>query len=259
MLKPIPILCTALHVGKGTTLYHSGPSLDKGPMPAVFYFALSGEDSLCLDPFNQVVQFLSPYPVRVFSLTLPGHEANLPKENAINIWAEDIAKGKNFFSTFFDSVIESIDFALRKNFTEEGKIAVAGLSRGGFIASHIAAIDPRIHFLLLFAPLTVLKNAKEFTSLQDNAFVESMSLVHLSKDLCERHVRAYIGNRDIRVNTRACFDFIDQLSEDAFSKKIRSPQVEMVISPSVGHQGHGTPPHIFQEGANWLAKCLCHN
>jgi hypothetical protein len=256
MLKPTPITCSAISVNNEITLFHTGPSLDKGPMATVFYFALSGEDSLCLDPFNQIVQFLSNHNIRIFSMTLPAHEANLPPQNAINVWAEDISKGRNIIQDFCEMANTAIDFAVQKGFTLDNKIALAGLSRGGFIASHLAAINDKARFLLLFAPLTDLKFAKEFENIKDHPIVLSLDLAHIIEKICDRHIRAYIGNRDKRVSTRSTFDFIENLSNHAFDKKMRSPQVELIISPSIGHLGHGTPPQIFKNGADWLIECL---
>jgi len=256
MLEPKPIACSLIKVNNEIGLYHTGPSLDKGPMPAVFYFALSGEDSLCLDPFNQPVQFLSGHDVRVFSLTLPGHEANLPPQNAINLWAEDISKGTNIVQDFCEMASIAIEFAIKENFVLPEKIASAGLSRGGFITAHLAAINENIKFLLMFAPLTNLKLAKEFKDLRDHPIIESLSLSRISEKICDKHIRIYIGNHDQRVSTRSAFDFAEDLSQKAFQKKIRSPQVEMIISPSIGHMGHGTPLNIFESGANWLLECF---
>ncbi len=45
---------------------HIGPSLDKGRLPAVMYFSISGEDSIGLDPFNQPALFLAENGIRVF-------------------------------------------------------------------------------------------------------------------------------------------------------------------------------------------------
>ncbi len=248
--------CAELRVSPDVALYHSGPALDHGPLPSFFYFALSGPDSLCLDPFNQPVQFLHGKMIRVFSMTLPGHENALPPAQALSLWAEDISKGLDPIGDFLDKAALAIDFAIREKFADPSKMAVGGLSRGGFIAAHVAARDPRFRFLLGFAPLTKLHKAKEFAQMQDHPLVRSLALETLAEFLCDRHVRLYIGNYDTRVGTRSCFDFSMSLAEKAHEKKIRSPQVELIISPSVGQMGHGTPPSIFQQGADWIANCL---
>lgn len=255
-IKNPEIHCSALTVAPDLALYHVGPALDHGPLPSFFYFALSGPDSLCLDPFNQPVQFLQGKMVRIFSLTLPGHENNLPPTQAIHLWAEDISKGMDSIENFLDQIGAALDFAIREKFADPSKIAFGGLSRGGFIAAHAAAREERARFLLLFAPMTQLGKAKEFAHLQEHPVVRSYDLAHLAEPLCNRHVRLYIGNHDTRVSTRSSFDFTQSLTEKAVEKKIRSPQIEMIISPSIGQMGHGTPPEIFRQGTQWLEESM---
>lgn len=248
----------ALAVTPDLPLFHIGPPLDHGPLPSFFYFALSGPDSLCLDPFNQPVQFLLGLGkmIRIFSMTLPGHEANLPPENAIQLWAEDMSRGINPIGSFLDSVSTAVDFAIRERFVDPEKMGVGGLSRGGFIASHVAARDARFRFLLGFAPLTRLSLLKEFSTMQEHPLVSNLDAVNLSASLADRHSKFYIGNYDTRVGTRDCFDFVMSLVEAANARKIRTPQVECVITPSIGRDGHGTSPEAFQQGALWMAQCL---
>ncbi len=246
----------SLAVTPDLPLFHFGPPLDHGPLPSFFYFALSGPDSLCLDPFNQPVQFLQGKMIRVFSMTLPGHEANLPAENAILLWAEDIARGMDPIGSFLDNTAAAVDFAIRERFADPKRLAVGGLSRGGFIAAHVAARDVRFQFLLGFAPLTRLSTLKEFASMRDHPLIKDLDLENLSPSLAKLHSRFYIGNRDTRVGTRACFDFAMSLVEAAHAHKIRTPQVECFITPSMGRDGHGTSPEVFQDGAAWVAKCL---
>lgn len=236
------------------SLCYTGPSANVGPLPALFYFALSAEDSLCLDPFNQPVQFLKGKALRVFSLTLPGHEHSLPATQAIKRWAEDLSQGKNCIASFLDLAQEALQVGIEQNLIDPTKIAVAGLSRGGFIAAHLAAREPRIRHLLGFAPLTQLKRAQEFSSLQTHPLVDSLELLHLTKDLCDRKIRLYIGNQDTRVDTRACFEWVMELVEKAKENKIRSAQIELILTPSIGHQGHGTSPETFQRGSTWIAN-----
>ena len=73
-----------------------GPDLSLGPLPAIFYFALSAKESLFQDPFNQPVAVWQTYPVRIFSLTLPEHEGHLePNQAVLAFWKEEMARGRN--------------------------------------------------------------------------------------------------------------------------------------------------------------------
>lgn len=246
----------SLSVAPGLDLFHTGPALDHGPLPSLFYFALSGPDSLHTDPFNQPVQFLRGQMIRIFSLTLPGHENGLSPLKALSLWAEDFSRGLDPITSFLDTAEEALHFAIREKFADPNRIAFAGLSRGGLIAAHLAARYEKARLLLAFAPITKLKYAQEFSSLKEHPLVQNLDLENLVGSLYNRHVRLYIGNCDTLVNTRSCFDFAMALTEKAQEKNIRSPQIELFITPSIGRMGHGTSPEVFQQGAQWIAAGL---
>lgn len=248
--------CSALAIAPDLELYHSGPSLDSGEMATLFYFALSGPDSLSTDPYNQPVQFLRGRQIRIFSLTLPAHENGLPPDNALRVWAEEMASGRDPLELFLDSAQFAIEYAIRQKLADPARIAVAGLSRGGMFASLLAARMPEIRTILGFAPLVRLNLAKEFHPLAHNPLVSSYDVSRESVRLAPKRIRYYIGNCDTRVSTRACFECVEQLVEAANEQKLRSPQIELIVSPSVGRMGHGTPPEIFKQGALWIADTL---
>lgn len=240
--------------GPDAEVFYTGPHISTGPLPTLFYFSLSAKDSLCLDPFNQPVAYLSTLPMRIFSITLPGHENNLPPTEALNVWASDIISGRNPIEEFVAKVKKTVDALETQGLLIPNRTAVAGLSRGAFIATHAAAVIPQFQWILGFAPLTKLSGAKEFQDLSHYSPVESLSLELLADKLTHRKLRFYIGNLDTRVSTRSCFDFIETLSQAALANKIRSPSAELIIGPSIGRDGHGTSQAVFHEGAQWIAE-----
>lgn len=236
--------------------YHLGPSLKLGKLPALFYFALSGKDSLELDPFNQPAAFLQNSPIRIFSFTIPGHGPDSKNSEAIASWAQAFSEGKNPIKEFIEGVNQSIEELIRLDLIDSEKMAAAGLSRGGFIATQLAASDSRIKAILGFAPMVQLELSEDFKKYQISEEVLNSSLNHLAEKLVGRSLRFYIGNRDILVHTDANYRFIRLLTEVNFNAGVRSPKVELIISPSIGTKGHGTPPHIFLNGVNWLKETL---
>jgi predicted esterase len=233
-----------------------GPSLEKGPLPALFYFALSKEDSLGTDPYNQPVAFLKNYPMRIFSLDLPYHGKDLSPLTALKGWADEIGNGVDIIDEFTDKVLFAVKELLKKEVLLEDKIAVAGLSRGAFIACHAAAKIKELNFILGFAPLTRLSFLKDFEEIQEAPLVKSLHLEVLTEALVGKPLRFYIGNRDKRVGTSLSFHFIEALAEVSFHHHIRSSQVELYITPSIGHHGHGTSKEVFEKGAFWIAEKL---
>ncbi len=236
------------------TINWTGPSLDEGKMPALFYFALTGFESLTLDPFNQIVQFLHGKKIRIFSLTLPGHGEKLSPTKAIAFWAEEIKQGKKLIDEFIQDAKRAITHL--ESLELISKLCAAGLSRGGFIAAHLAAQDPRVDSLLCFAPMIDLAYMSEFDTLKNDPYVQKMHLSNLIDDLANRPVRFYVGNRDARVGTRNCFDFIEALTEKSFEKNRNLIPSELILKPSIGRDGHGTSPETFKDGAEWICKNL---
>lgn len=248
--------CCAINVGPDITLYHSGPPLDMGPLPSFFYFSLSGSDSLCLDPYNQPVAFLHGQMIRVFSMTLPGHENDLPASEAVQLWSEDFKHKRDPLNAFLDSFEIALAFAIEQKFVDPSKMAVGGLSRGGFVAIHAAAREERLKFILGFAPITNLTQIREFAPLEEDPAIRSLNLTQISQKIIKQHLRIYISNHDTRVHTKACVEFALSVVESATNHQVRSPKVELILYPPVGHEGHGTPPEIFRAGADWIADCL---
>jgi esterase FrsA len=255
-MKPHDLPLNKLHLPSDIEIAYVGPDVSEGPLPALFYFALSAEESLCRDPFNQPVTYLSALPLRIFSLTLPGHGPSLPATQAMHVWAREISSGRDIVREFISQVQNAVDGLIQEGILMPERLGVMGLSRGGFIAVHAAAQIPLFRWIVAFAPLTQLSAIKEFQEIAHLPLVKQIGLEHLVEQISDRHLRFYIGNLDTRVGTRHCYDFIEKASQHASCKKIRSPQIELIIAPSIGHHGHGTSKATFHAGAQWLAENL---
>lgn len=237
-------------------IYHRGPKDFSRPLPALFYFALSGKESLSLDPFNQPIISLHRTPIHSFSFTLPFHGEDYSNKEAMHHWAEAFQKGEDFLAPFLENALQNIDHLINQKLINPEKIAVGGLSRGGFIATHLAARDPRINTIIGFSPLTTFGWMQNWREGQKAPLAEKYDLLNHINQLKGKKLSFYIGNRDTRVGTTPCLSFIQALTEKNYEKGLRSPPVECLLFPSIGHKGHGTPPHIFKKGINWLTNSL---
>lgn len=238
-----------MHNQLAPDLQYVGPSLENGPLPAIFYLALSAHDSLHLDPFNQPVAHWKKHPVRIFSIDLLAHGPGEDKIKAMEAWAEGLKSNLNYFEAFFlrfGAVLQQLSGVI-----DPHRIAVAGLSRGGFMAAHLAARFPSIQTVLGFAPATKLMELKGFP-VEANRY----DLIHLIPLLTKVRLKFFIGNRDILVDTTSAYEFCHKLAGHKFEQGERSPQVEFSMFPSIGHKGHGTPPEIFKEGAHWVLNSI---
>ena len=230
-----------------------GPDFSMGKMPAIIYFAVSKEESLTLDPFCQPVELLENKLCRVISFTLPCHGEEFDKMRAIQDWADQLKINPDLFSAFIKNCSNEIDALIKEGIIDVDHIASFGLSRGGYFATLLAAFNSKIKAILAFAPITRFVHLHEF---QNEFDYNSIELKNIYEKLFNKELRFYIGNRDSRVGTECCFEFIKELTDKSYEKGIRSPKVELVISPSIGMKGHGTAPHTFQDGISWLISKL---
>lgn len=239
----------------GSPIYYHGSPLQQGVQPAVLYFALSAQMSLFEEPFSQPALHLTQQGIRVFSWDLPFHGPGQDPHEAMHHWAHEFIHHPSFIFDFLDLCQKNIDYLIDQELINPQKLAVMGLSRGGFIATHLAAYDSRIKTVLGFAPLTQPEPLEELQSFAATSF-DKIALTSLVDRLIHTRLRFYIGNHDIRVGTDACYSFVRSLSEAAFNQGVRSPTVELIIYPSIGHKGHGSPPSIFYDGAQWMTSLL---
>jgi hypothetical protein len=168
-----------INISSDLTFLCQGPALEEGPLPAIFYFAISKEDSLHKDPFNQFPSCFKGKPIRIFSATLPAHEPPLHPEKGVFAWAEEMKQGKDPLTPFFQTVAKGIASLLEQKLLLSKKIAACGLSRGAFIACHIAALCPEITTLLGFAPLTRLTYSKAFEEIKEEERIKKLDLENL--------------------------------------------------------------------------------
>lgn len=253
MPNPVPKASYAvLRSPNAVEIHHLGPGIDQGPLPTLIYLALSGQASLTQDPYNQPAEFFAGYPVRILSFTLPFHGADFDPQKAMSLWAHALRQGTAWFEEFLQACRQNVDELVAKEWIDPQRLAVAGLSRGGFVAAHLAARDPRIGFILGYAPMTRLDVLADFKAFH----LHPLDLVHLAPQLKDKAIRCYIGNRDTRVGTAACFAWIQALTEASYAAGHRSPPIELILSPSIGHKGHGTSPQTFRDGILWLKEKL---
>ncbi len=243
-------------LSSGLELQYLGPPVDTGPLPAVFYLFTTAHDSLCTPPYSEPAHILAQAPLRVFSATVPHHGAGLDSLKAMGAWAKDLRNGKNPAEPFISQLSEGLDELIDAGVIDPDKLGVGGLSRGAFLATHVATRSAHVSAIVGFAPLTDLFYVEEFTPLADNPIAQALKLDSGIPNLIGKSLRYYIGNRDVRVGTDRCFALIQQLTEASYAERLRSPPVELIIVPSVGFKGHGTNPETFAAGAHWMLEQL---
>jgi len=221
------------------------------PAPALVYFALSAKDSLTLDPFNQPIAYLQNDNIRLISVTLPYHSVGEDPKEAMMRWAEHIMRDPGFVDEFLSAVHKDL-----LPIVEGGKVVLSGLSRGGYVAFRLAALEESFESVMAFAPLIDLESLPEFSRHLPQETLDSFALKTYIPQLIGKQVRIHVGNRDQRVGTTRTYQFLEKLVDQSMEGGERSPPVEMLITPSIGYKGHGTSEASFHEGARWIKNIL---
>lgn len=240
-----------------TELTFSGPPLSSGPLPLIVYFALSGTDTLNLSPFNHPLSGLKEKgieDVRFVSWDIPFHTKGEDPNYALKQWSCSLETGHDFLTPFLDLSTKILDHLIEQKVTTKKHVGLMGLSRGGFLAGHLAARLAHVKSITLFAPLVTLETLHHTHPYQ----IHLPSLEDLKETLVHKELALYIGNLDERVDVDRSVQLVRSLARLAKEKRQRHYPYTLHLTPSIGHKGHGTEEHIFKEGALWLYNRLMH-
>jgi len=187
------------------------------------------------------------------SLDLPNHgdeEYASGNTGSIGGWRRRIEAGDNFLPAFAEKVSAVIDTLIREGYSDPSRITLSGTSRGGFIALHCAALEPRVRHVIGFSPVTDLRALREFEGMDDHPLTMSLSTEHLAERLADRDVWICIGSQDDRVSTDASIATACAYSRAALDRG-QIGQVWLHVMPS---QGHYTPKPAHDMAAAWLLE-----
>ena len=227
------------------------------PAPTLFVFVTNIEDSLTVQTCNEVRKrgYLC------VSLDLPFHQGPgspaLPPNSpeGLSGWAVAIRNGEAMVPEFVSKVSQVLGYLIREGYTDPQKAAVAGISRGAFVAMHVAAADPRFKCAIGVSPVTDLTELGEFTELKDNRLARALSLADIAEKLAGRPLWVSIGNNDTRVGTDKAIEFTRKVVAASVAGKKRTPaeviDVELHVMPWPGHGGT-LIGSAYDAAATWL-------
>src|SRR5262249_11989319 len=144
---------------------------EKGSKPAatLFFFAGAARSTLLSADFTKCGHHLMKDGVLLVSIDIPAHGNDVRKgepPGGITGWRYRLEKGSDPIRPFAKKVSGVIDHLVKEGYTDPKRLGVVGTSRGGFIASHVAAADPRFRTIVQFAPVTDLLAVREFHGLE---------------------------------------------------------------------------------------------
>jgi len=215
------------------------------PLPTVFFF---GGPASLTDPESVEAQKALGPDVLCVTLDMPAEgEFRGPREPlSLGAWRLHVDRGEDVISNLTYRAKAVLDYLIRQQATDSAKVAVFGTSRGGFMAFHFAAVEPRVRSVVAFAPVTDLLVMTEFAGRTNDHLVRAVA----ANALADRNIWILIGSTDHRVSTARAMEFTQRIIE-ASEALGRRPGIELHIVPSDGHR---VPDGSYAEAARWLLK-----
>ncbi len=245
---------TRIKILKGKNGYRVGLLGSKGaaPAPTLFIFAGGIEDALGIVHYNRVGKLLAREGYLCVSLDMPCHgtDSKDKEDRGLAGWRKRLEKGEPLVGRFVAQASRVLDYLVKEKYTDPRQVCVCGTSRGGFMALHFAAADPRVKCVAGFAPVTNLLAVSEFDGLQNHAATKKANLSNSADKLAGRPVWICIGNNDLRVGTDDVIAFCRKLVKVAVERS-KSANVELHVMPVKGHTVHAS---AHDEVARWLLK-----
>jgi len=181
-----------------------------------------------------------------FAMLPPQIAAPAPTLLLFSSTGEDIVAG------FRKQVNDVVEHLIVSGVADPARIAVAGTSRGGFMAFHAAAGNPRIRVVAAFAPVTDLIALSEFAGQEQNPLVRRLALLNAAEKLADRAAWIMIGDHDECVGTDHAAAFAKALTQAAAKKKLEA-RVDLHVVPVPGHASF---PEWHDQAARWFLSIL---
>jgi pimeloyl-ACP methyl ester carboxylesterase len=219
------------------------------PAATVIFLGGAIAENLTQRHYLEGVDALGPN-IWCVTLDLPGHgsETQPGEPGGIATWRHRLERNDPFLAVYAKRVAEVLGDWIGKKYVDPSRIGLFGTSRGGFIALHLAATDPRIRLVAGFAPVTELLALSEFAGMRDDHRARSHAAIRLADALHDRPIWLIIGTTDFRVGTRDTLTFAERLMEAAIVRG-RKPGVELHLEPSDGHR---VPPLSYARAGAWV-------
>ncbi|MBI4028620.1 MAG: prolyl oligopeptidase family serine peptidase [Verrucomicrobia bacterium] len=220
------------------------------PAPTLFVFASRIEETLNNLDFNKVGRLLRKRGYLSVTLDVPCHGENVIPDEPTSIpgWRRRIETGAPFIAEFTTKTSTLLDHLVKEGYTDAHRVIAIGTSRGGFLALHWMATEPRVKCVAAFAPVADLRDLTEFAGMENHPGARSVALDHCVERLAGRSIWVCIGNNDLRVSTDRCVAFTRKVVAASVAQKKRA-DVELHVMVTEGHAIH---PTAHDEVAAWI-------
>ena len=228
---------------------------DVKPSPTLIVLGNSIEGTIGEPYFRQAGNDLAKEGFISVSIDIPGHGTQEREGEAKGLagWRERIDQGEDIVAETNRRLSEVLDYLIAEGISDPDNIAVSGTSRGGFLAMHFTASDPRVKCVAAFAPVTDLIVLREFHGAEGNALMESLSVSEQADKLADRPVWIIMGDRDDRVGTDNAITLARKITASAIAQGL-NPAVDLLVLAEP--KGHTTPAGAAETAAIWIKRQL---
>jgi dienelactone hydrolase len=233
--------------------YGIWPGKPQSPAPTVFILANSIEGTLNSAYFRQAGNLLAKRGYVCVSVDLPSHgrEIREGEKEGLPGWRKRCEQGENFVDEAVKKLSTVLDELVDTKVTDPTKIAACGTSRGGFMALHFAAADPRVACVATFGQLTDMTVLREFQGITPREVADQLALQRHTSRLAGKAIWMVIGDRDERVGTDLVISFARSVTNESLKAKLPA-QVELHVLPEP--RGHSVPPGTAEQAAEWILR-----
>jgi dienelactone hydrolase len=223
------------------------------PAPTLFVFAADINTTLGNMDYAQEARALMKQGYLAVALDVPchGQDHQAAEPAGLPGWRARLTRGDDLVPGLVKKASLVLDYLVREGYTDPRRVAASGNSRGGFIALHFAAAEPRVRCVAAFCPVTDLRALTEFAGMEKDPAIQSLALANQADKLADRALWVWIGNQDDRVSTDLAIAFTRKVVAAAAARK-KPAAVELHVMPVPGHSS--LHPSAHQEAANWLRE-----
>ncbi len=188
------------------------------------------------------------------SVDLPAHgkQRRSDEPEGLSGWRSRIDAGDDPIAALTEQISNVLDHLIAEGYSDPARIGACGTSRGGFAVMHCAAADPRVRWIVAYAPVTDLKALEEFRGAENSPLVRKLALISQADKLAKRDIWIAIGDRDERVDTDLAIQLARAISGAAAKQAVPS-QIELHVCPAIGHR---TPEGAATQSAAWISRMV---
>lgn len=217
-------------------------------------FGLGIHWGLYEEPYDTICRRFLENGHRVATWDMPAHGDRIDAHGeGITGFRNAFFAGKDPFAQFVTEAKAALDLLLKEQLATEGRIAVCGISRSGYMTLRWLAEDKRINAIVSIAPVTDWRALSEFSADVNRPEMNQLDIARFVNGMAGTPIYMVIGNDDERVSSTACCRFFINLVEANERLGAQGRKVRFEMFSTSGHQ---SSVEWFETAARFLQAAL---